>query len=290
MTQPPYSQSLFWWSQDALRLHARVYPGPLAAAGRPTIICLPGLTRNCRDFETFAGRYADRFRIIAVDYRGRGDSAWAKDSLTYVPLTYAQDLERLITDQKLEALIFVGTSLGGIVTMLMAGLLGSKLVAAVLNDIGPDIDAAGLKRIRSYVGKVGSYPSWMHCAHAVQDSNKPAFPHYDMEDWLAMAKRLACLEPSGRIVLDYDPKIAEPFKLPSGGAGIDLWPAFDVLAARPLLLLRGETSDLLGAASFEQMAARSGGTAVTVPGIGHAPMLHEPAAVAALDRFLQAFL
>jgi pimeloyl-ACP methyl ester carboxylesterase len=289
MTEPQASQSLYWWSQDALRLHARDYPGPPEAAGRPTILCLPGLTRNSRDFEGFAARYSDRFRIIAVDFRGRGESAWAKDALTYVPLMYAQDLERLIGEQQLKTMIFVGTSLGGIVTMLMAAMLGDKLVGAVLNDVGPEIDSKGLQRIRSYVGKVGSFPSWMHCAHAVQETNRQAFPHYEMEDWLAMAKRTACLEPSGRIVLDYDPKIAEPFKLPSGEAGVDLWPAFDLLAARPLLLLRGETSDLLRIDTFTQMAAHTGGAAVTVPGVGHAPTLGEPAAVVALDRFLERF-
>jgi pimeloyl-ACP methyl ester carboxylesterase len=292
MMQTPPSESLFWWSEDALRLHALVTPVPEAAASRPTLVCLPGLTRNARDFEAFAARYRDRFSIIRVDFRGRGDSAWAKDPLTYVPLTYARDLERLIQEQKLERMVFIGTSLGGIVTMLMAGSLGPKLVGAVLNDVGPALDPAGLARIRGYVGKVGAYPSWMHCAHDVQAMNKAAFPHLTIEDWLAFAKRVACLEPSGRIVFDYDPKIAEPFKLPGGEAGVDLWPAFDQLATRPLLLCRGERSDLLSAAALAAMAARAGAGArtVTVPGVGHAPQLSEPAAVAALDSFLNIFL
>ncbi len=282
--------SLYWWSEDALRLHARVYPGPAAAADRPTLICLPGLTRNARDFEALANRFADRFSLICVDFRGRGDSAWAKDPLTYVPLTYARDLERLITDQKRDRMIFIGTSLGGIVTMLMAGMLGSKLIAAVLNDVGPEIESAGVQRIRSYVGKVGAFRSWMHCAQALQDMNKLAFPHFTVEDWLLMAKRVACLEPPGRIVFDYDPKIAEPFKLPGSETGIDLWPVFDVLGRRPLLILRGETSDVLSATTLEKMVTRSGGKAVTVAGVGHAPLLSEPDAMAALETFLQAYV
>ncbi len=290
MTHTHPSESLFWWSEDALRLHARVFHGPAEATSRPVLMCLPGLTRNARDFEALAARYADRFRIICVDFRGRGDSAWAKDPLTYVPFTYARDIERLIQDQKLDRMIFIGTSLGGIVTMLMAGTLGPKLLGAVLNDVGPELDASGLQRIRGYVGKVGSFQSWMHCAHAVQEMNKHAFPGYAIEDWLAMAKRVACLEPSGRIVFDYDPKIAEPFKLPGGEAGVDLWPVFEVLGTRLLLLLRGENSDLLSAATHAAMAARSNGRSVTVPNIGHAPQLNETEATAALDVFLEQFL
>jgi pimeloyl-ACP methyl ester carboxylesterase len=282
-------QSLYWWSQDGLRLHAHSYAGPAAALARPTIICLPGLTRNARDFHAVAVRLADRFNIIAVDFRGRGESAWAKDPLSYMPLTYVRDIEQLIETQKLERMIFIGTSLGGIVTMLMAGMLAEKLCGAVLNDVGPELDPVGVQRIRGYVGKVGSFASWMHCAHGVQANNKHVYLHYEMEDWLAMAKRIACLEPTGRIVFDYDPKIAEPFKLPGGEAGVSLWPLFDLLAQRPLLMLRGETSDLLKSETLLQMQSRSG-TAVTVPGVGHAPTLTEATEIAALDAFLQRFL
>jgi pimeloyl-ACP methyl ester carboxylesterase len=281
--------SLYWWSQDGLRLHALRYAGPAAAAARPTILALPGLTRNARDFAGVAAHLADRFNIIAVDFRGRGDSAWAKDPLTYVPLTYVRDIEQLILDQKLERMIFIGTSLGGIVTMLMAGLLGDTVCGAVLNDIGPDLDPVGVQRIRGYVGKVGSFASWMHCAHGVQAANKHVYPHYDMEDWLLMAKSVACLEPSGRIVFDYDPKIAEPFKLPGGEAGVNLWPLFDMLAQRPVLSVRGATSDILSAATLADMHTRGAAT-VTVPGIGHAPTLTEPDARTVLDAFLQQFL
>jgi pimeloyl-ACP methyl ester carboxylesterase len=283
------SQSLYWWSQDGLRLHARRYAGPAVASARPTILCLPGLTRNARDFEVFAKRLADRFHIIAVDFRGRGDSAWAKDPLTYTPLTYVRDVEQLIAGQKLERMIFIGTSLGGIVTMLMAEMLANRLCGAVLNDVGPDLDPVGVRRIRGYVGKVGSFASWMHCAHAVQATNQHVYPHCDMEDWLLMAKRVACLEPSGRIVFDYDPKIAEAFKLPGGEAGASLWPLFDILTQRSLLMLRGETSDLLSNETMTHMQAR-GGIAVTVPGVGHAPTLTEATATAALDVFLHRFL
>jgi pimeloyl-ACP methyl ester carboxylesterase len=281
--------SIYWWSQDGLRLHAHRFDGPTAAHGRPTIICLPGLTRNARDFESIAARLANHFHIIAVDFRGRGDSAWAKDPLTYMPLTYVRDIEQLILNQKLERLILIGTSLGGIVTMLLAGMLGENLSGAVLNDVGPELDPVGLQRIANYVGKVGSFASWMHCAQAVRAANKYAYPHYGMEDWLTMAKRVACLEPSGRIVLDYDPKIAEAFKLPSGVAGASLWSMFDILVQRPLLMLRGETSDILAPETLAQMQSR-GGTAVTVPDVGHAPILTEATANAALDIFLQRFL
>jgi pimeloyl-ACP methyl ester carboxylesterase len=287
MNPAPVFENHFWWSSDGLRLHARRYAGP---SDRPTLLCLPGLTRNARDFEPLIGHLAGRFPILAVDLRGRGESAWAKDPLSYVPLTYVQDLQRLIADLP-GPFVFIGTSLGGIITMLMGGFLGDRLAGAILNDIGPVIEGAGLMRIRGYVGKISAFPSWMHCAQAVAALGQEQFPAYDIHDWLAMAKRLGCVEPSGRIVFDYDPKIAEPFKLPGGDGAADLWPAFDALATRPVLVVRGALSDLLGASTLSAMALRHPGhvTATTIPDVGHAPLLNEPEALDAIMQFLARF-
>lgn len=277
-------QDIYWWSADGLRLHARDYPGSVDA---PPVICMPGLTRNARDFADLARALSPERRVIAVEFRGRGDSAYAKDPMTYVPLTYAQDVVALLTEQKIERFVSIGTSLGGIVTMLLAGIVPGRIAAAVLNDVGPEIEAAGLARIRGYVGKSSNFPTWMHAARGVQENNAAAYPDWTIEQWLAMAKRLYRLSSSGRIVLDYDMKIAEPFRLPGGEAGPDMWRALAGLATVPVLVVRGGLSDILSAPVAERMvAALPQGELVTVPRVGHTPLLESPEVLPSIRRLL----
>jgi len=278
----------YWWSNDGLRLHYRDYASQSdAARGRPPVLCFPGLTRNARDFEPVAERLCAKCRVIVVEFRGRGESAYAKDAMTYVPLTYVQDVERLLTDLKIDRFVAIGTSLGGIVTLLLAATRRERIAAAVLNDVGPVIESAGLDRIRGYVGKGGSFPTWIHAARSIAELNAAVFPCYDLIDWLTVAKRTYRLSGNGRIVPDYDKKIAEPFRLPGGEAGIDLWPALDALAETPTLIVRGALSDLLSAQTAKRMAGRlKQGTVVTIPRVGHAPVLNEPEACVAIDALL----
>lgn len=275
----------YWWSNDGLRLHYRDYGG---GEGRPPVLCFPGLTRNARDYDTLARRLSPEWRVIAVDFRGRGESAYVKDPMTYAPLTYLQDVEALLAELGIGRFVAVGTSLGGIVTMLLASAERGRLAGALLNDVGPEIEAAGLSRIRTYVGKGSQHPTWMHAARAVADGNADVYPDNRIEDWLAMAKRLYRLNSSGRIVLDYDMKIAEPFRVPGNEAGPDMWRALDALAGKPVLVVRGERSDILSARTAGTMAERLGGNAevLTVARCGHAPTLDEPAVVGAIDRLL----
>ena len=275
----------YWWSNDGLRLHYRDYAGP---EGKPPIICIPGLTRNARDFEAVAARLAGDWRVICVDLRGRGESAYAKDPMTYVPLTYLQDMEALIRDLALERFILFGTSLGGLITMLLAAADADRLAGAMLNDIGPDLDTRGLERIRGYVGRSQSWPTWLHAARYFAEAQRDVFPGWELEQWLVFAKRLCKLSSSGRIVFDYDMRIAEPFKLPGGATGFDLWGAFAGLKGIPSLAVRGAHSDLFSDATVARMKAENPDMeSVTVPNVGHAPTLDEPEAVAAIDRLLQ---
>ncbi len=279
----PYTDG-YWWSNDGLRLHYRDYAG---RRDTPPVLCLPGLTRNARDFHELAERLSPGRRVIAVDFRGRGESAFAKDPMSYVPLVYVQDIERLFEELKLTQVVAFGTSLGGIVTMILAATDRTRLAGALLNDVGPDLEATGLDRIRGYVGRASSWPTWIHAARALGENNAAVYPRYALEDWLAMAKRLYRLTSAGRVVADYDKAIAEPFRLPGGEAGIDLWPAFDALADVPTLVVRGALSDLLSEATVALMGERlKRAEVVTVPGVGHAPTLGEPEASAAVDRFL----
>lgn len=274
----------FWTSRDRLKLHFRDYPG---RADRPPVLCLPGLTRNARDFSHVAQQLAGEWRVICPDLRGRGDSAYAKDSATYNPMQYADDLRLLLEQEGIERFVAFGTSLGGLLTMIFAMTEPDRLAGVMLNDVGPEIDPAGLERIRGYVGQGRSFSTWMHAARSLEEAQGAVFPHYQIADWLAMAKRCMVLGSNGRVVFDYDMKIAEPFSQPGGEAGVDLWPGIDGLNGRPVLLLRGGLSDILSADVLTRMAARLDDCeAVTVADVGHAPMLDEPAAVAAIDRLL----
>ena len=274
----------YWWSNDNLRLHYRDYAG---SAERPPILCLPGLTRNARDFEGVAARLSPDWRVIAVDFRGRGESAYAKDPMTYAPITYVQDIDRLLSTLGIERFVAIGTSLGGIVTMLLAATGRRELAGAVLNDIGPVIEPAGIERIRGNVGRGNSWLTWVQAARSLAENNAAIYPDYALDDWIAMAKRLYRLTKTGRIIPDYDMAIAEPFRLPGGEAGVDLWPAFEALSPAPTLIVRGELSDILSDATAIAMQKRLPGSAlVTVARTGHAPTLDEPEAVAGVDALL----
>lgn len=274
----------YWWSQDGLRLHYRDYPG---RDDRPPIVCLPGLTRNARDFEPVAERLAGDWRVLCIELRGRGESAYAKDPMSYVPLIYLQDLDKLIGELSLPPFIGIGTSLGGLMCMLISATRKGAMRGALINDIGPDIASEGLDRIKENMGGGGSYPTWVHAARVLAEQNQMIYPDYRLEDWLRLAKRFYKLSGQGRIVPDHDQRIAEPLRVPGGEAGVDLWPAFKSMRGMPVALVRGELSDLLSSATCAQMQEIKPDMDVTlVPRVGHAPTLEEPEAVAAIDRLL----
>lgn len=274
----------FWTSPDGLKLHFRDYPGAQEA---PPVLCLHGLTRNARDFERLAGHLAGRRRVIAPDMRGRGDSEYARDSATYNPATYVADVLALLEQEGIARFVAVGTSLGGLMTMLLAATSPGRLAGAVLNDIGPVVDPSGIERIREYVGQARSFPTWMHAARALQEAHGASHPRFAIEDWLAMAKRCMVIQQNGRIGFDYDMAIAEPFRQADGAVPPDLWPAFDALKGVPLLIVRGAQSDLFSPETMNEMLARHGDAeGLTIADTGHAPTLDEPDAVAAIDRLL----
>lgn len=274
----------YWQSNDGLRLHYRDYAGPKS---KPPIICIPGLTRNARDFAHVAERLAGDWRVICVELRGRGDSGYAKDPLSYEPITYVRDIELLLAELKVKKFIAFGTSLGGIVTMLLAATGPGRIQGAMINDIGPEIEPAGLARIRGYVGRATSWPTWVHAGRAVAEIQGQAYPEFTLVDWIAMAKRLNRLTSAGRIVPDYDAKIAEAMKVPQ--EAIDLWPAFAALGDVPVTILRGGLTDILSEKTAKEMARMlPAARLVTVPNVGHAPNLDEPQAARAIDALLKA--
>lgn len=281
----------YWTSPDGLKLHCRQYSGPENGEKTP-VLCMHGLTRNARDFAPLAAHIAKTRRVLVPEMRGRGLSEYAKDTGTYNPLTYVADVRALLAEQGIEQVIAIGTSMGGLMTMLMAaqdsGNEEKLLAGAVLNDIGPEIDPEGIARIGDYVGQGGSFPSWMHASRALKDTHSDAFPDYGLDQWLEMAKRTLIVGQNGRISFDYDLGIAEPFKQLGDAATPDLWPAFDALKDVPLLLVRGAISDLLSKDVAKKMGEIHGSMKLaTVPRVGHAPMLDEPEAITAIDALLE---
>jgi pimeloyl-ACP methyl ester carboxylesterase len=274
----------YWESRDGLRLHYRNYAG---REDRPPVLCLPGLTRNARDFEAVAAHLCGEWRVICPDMRGRGDSAYAKDSASYNPMQYVDDVTLLLDAAGFDQVVIIGTSLGGLMALAMAMLTPQRIAGAVLNDVGPQIEPAGLERIRDYVGQGRNFSTWMHAARALQEIQAAAFPGYEIADWLVAAKRTMTLGSNGRIVFDYDMKIAEPLSTIDLTTQPDLWLGIDGLAGKPALFIRGALSDLLSAATLAKMQQRLvGSEAVTIAQVGHAPSLGEPEAVAAIDRLL----
>jgi pimeloyl-ACP methyl ester carboxylesterase len=268
---------------DGLRLHYRDYPG---GEGKPPLLCLHGLTRNVRDFADFAARYSPDWRVIALDFRGRGLSQYDPLPARYVPPTYAGDVTQLLDQLGIAEAVFVGTSLGGIVTMICAATTPQRIAASILNDVGPDLSGSGLDRIRSYVGRDVRFGTWDEAAQALSEINEHVPASYSHDDWLKAARR-CCREEPGEIVFDYDMAIVQPFESEGPAPHVDMWPLFEALGRKPLLVVRGERSDLLSADTVKKMhAAVPGMQSVTVRGVGHAPMLDEPEAIGAIDAFL----
>ena len=276
----------FWTSSDGLTLHYRNYAGPDGGDKLP-VLCMHGLTRNARDFAGLAEQLCATRRVIVTEMRGRGQSDYAPDSDTYTPITYVQDVEKLLAEQGITRFIAVGTSMGGLMTMLMAAAQPGRMAAVVMNDIGPEVDASGLARISGYVGQGRSYPTWVHAARALSEAHGAAFPDYDLDQWLELAKRTRVVTQNGRISFDYEMAIAEPFAKPGNAAPPNLWLAFEALRGVPMVLVRGGLSDLLSADTVKQMGVRNPAMqVVTVPRVGHAPTLDEPEVRAAIQTLL----
>lgn len=305
-----------WTSPDGLRLAYRVYEPENGGEGadaregeaRLPVICLPGLTRNARDFEDLALHLAaGGRRVFCPDLRGRGESDYARDAMSYQPPVYVEDLAGLFEAEGITRFIAVGTSLGGILTMMMAATRPGLIAGAVLNDIGPVIDPVGLERIGGYVGQGRSYLTWMHAARGLHETMAEIYPDFAIGDWLRLAKRLMALGTGGRIAFDYDMNIAEPIdaagkardeareqareqatqETGTAAPAADLWPLFKALSGVPLVVVHGALSDILSASTAAAMAAQHPDCElVTLPRVGHAPTLDEPEARAAIDRLL----
>lgn len=278
-----------WTSRDGLGLCARIYSPVGQEAGLP-VICLHGLTRNSKDFEDVAPIIAGwGRRVIAPDVRGRGQSDRDPNPNNYQPKTYARDVIEMMAALGIDRAVFLGTSMGGIITMTMMAVRPGAVAAAILNDVGPAIAPEGIARILGYAGQPVDIRSWADAADYVRQTNAVAFPHYDDDDWRRFAKR-TFRQDGARPRLDYDPAIKGQISKPP--SRLVLWLTrilFRKLArGRKLLLIRGELSDLISSEIADRMQDMAPTMQrVEVPGVGHAPTLTEPEAVDAIEQFLR---
>jgi pimeloyl-ACP methyl ester carboxylesterase len=273
----------FFRTKDGLTLHGRLRRG---GKGTPAL-CIPGLTRNERDFSDIAAAIAANGRdVLALSLRGRGGSDRDGAYLNYQPPTYVGDVQAVLDQLAWEKAAFIGASLGGIVTMLTNLAAPERVAAAIVNDVGPELAPEGLARIAGYVGAVRpDAKSLDEAAEQIKAINEAAFPGRDADFWRLFARR-TFREEGGRFVLDYDQNIGRAL-VEAGPAG-DLWPAFLSLKGKPTLIVRGAISDLLTPPILERMrSAVPGLVSVEVAGVGHAPTLSEPEAERAILKFLR---
>ncbi len=280
-----------WWtSKDGLKLYARDYAGAAGPAKLP-VLCLHGLTRNSADFEEVAPYIAATGRrVLALDVRGRARSARDPQPMNYHPLTYANDVMALLDHAGIAKAAFIGTSMGGLITMTVAALRPKAVAAVALNDIGPEVSPVGLARIAAYTGKAAPVTTWAEAAAYCRTNNGAVFPTWGDDNWMTMARRTFREDADGKPVLDYDTDIAVPIRAAGAKAlAPNLWPLFKKLAkSRPLLLVRGGTSDLLdGKIAAKMRRAAPHMAYAEIAGIGHAPMLNEPDARAAILKLLE---
>jgi pimeloyl-ACP methyl ester carboxylesterase len=270
-------------SDDGLRLCYRDYGDPLSAA--TAVLCLPGLTRNAKDFHSLALWMSRQRRVLCPDYRGRGRSEYDPDWRHYRPATYVNDLRHLLIVANLHRVVVIGTSLGGILATAMAVAMPCALAGVVLNDIGPVVERAGMSRIIEFIQDVRPQPDWDTAARHLRKT-LPFLPDDDADGWLDLAHATYRECGDGLLRADWDPALVKPL-LRSGELAGDLWSLFGALDDLPKLALRGEHSDVLSPATFELMADRMQGLeCITVPGVGHVPALKDTATRKAIDDLL----
>jgi pimeloyl-ACP methyl ester carboxylesterase len=284
---PDTEQDLFLSAPDGLQLHVRQY-GP--RAGGTPVVCLPGLARTAADFEMLARALAaaDKTqRILALDYRGRGLSAYDRNPANYSLPVELADVLAVLTALDATPAIFIGTSRGGLLTLLMAALRPTAIVGAVLNDIGPVIEPKGLMRIKGYVGKLPQPASYEDAAEILRRLFDAQFPKVDKEGWLAAAQR-SYKQRNGRLVANYDPALAKTLASLAPGTTLPtLWNEFDALARTPLLLIRGQLSDILSPETVERMRSRQPSTEyLDVADEGHAPLLADQRTITRIVGFV----
>ncbi|GAA4181966.1 alpha/beta fold hydrolase [Shinella granuli] len=283
-------ESRFFSAEDGVLLHARDY-APATAGGRLPLVCLPGLSRNARDFHPLALRLArdpaEPRRVIALDYRGRGLSGREADPASYNVAVECRDALTVLSALGLTRALFAGTSRGGLILHVMAAVEPGCIAGAILNDIGPQIEADGLREINDYLSRTSAPASFEAAAEGLKAIHGATFPALAPADWHDMAEAIYA-ERDGRIVADFDPRLTDQLKAIDFSKPLPtLWPQFELLAKKPLLVVRGERSRLFSRQTLARMAAHAATVqTLTAPGQGHAPLLHHADVFPSVRAFL----
>ena len=272
-------------THDELTLYYRSY-----GCARDVVVCLPGLTRNSKDFHEVATHLSSRYRVLCPDLRGRGQSGWDPDWRNYHPGTYISDTWSLLDQLEISSFILIGTSLGGLLAMIMASQQPKRVRAVILNDAGPEADPAGYTRILTSFDQQTEVSDWGEAIRQCKQTYEAALPDMPVEFWNEFARKNYREGRNGLPELDSDPNIGEAIRKGDlsriAGIQVDPWAAFGAVSM-PCLVLRGELSDILSAEIVERMTAvKPDLKTAVVPNRGHAPLLYEPESLAAIDTFL----
>lgn len=286
----PVRQDFAITMQDGIVIRGHDY-GDRLSSNMP-LVCLPGLTRSVRDFHEIAVKLSKSSknprRVITMDYRGRGRSDYDKTWENYNPLVESNDILATLTGLGLHKAAFLGTSRGGINTMLLGTMRPGLLAGAILHDIGPEIDLTGLVKIKGYVTRMPQPKNWLEAALIIKTIQKASFPNNTEEDWMEAAKQ-TFRDENGRPVIDYDSALMKTLaSITVTSAAPNLTPQFLSLRNVPLLAIRGALSDILSAETFRTMdKLHPTMLGLTVPDQGHVPSLQTPQVFAAIESFLQ---
>ncbi len=287
--KPQNWKDLYYTSRDGLRLHARHYE--VRNSGRRPVLCLPGLTRNAKDFHVIASYLNDPSRhrrdVYVLDYRGRGLSEFDSDWRNYSPYIEMLDVLDFMTTFQLHDVAIIGTSRGGIIAMIMGTLRPTSVGAVVLNDIGPVVEPEGLTRIIGYVGKIPVPVDWNDAAHLTKEINQRDFPKIGDDEWEEFARQIYN-DVNGAPSMGYDPNLSKSITMLDPENDIPaMWPQFDSLSKIPVMVVRGANSDILSAATVDKMIIHHPDlVAYTVADQGHAPLLRDQPTVEAIAHFL----
>ena len=279
-------QNCYYHSDDKLKLFYRDYCPTIGEKSAFAILCMHGLTRNSRDFEDLAVHLAAQYRVLAADFRGRGYSAYDQNHRNYHSETYVDDMIALLDHADVEHTVLIGTSLGGLVSMVLAHRLGHRVAGVILNDIGPEISPIGLARIQAYVARATPVTNWAEAVVQLKNIYEVAWPGLSDEKWETLVHRSYREDYEGVPRLDMDPMIGKTIR-ESKPQAENPWGLFSGLAHIPTLVFQGANSDILTDDIVAKMQSHNANLQhVRVPDRGHVPLLDEPQCVEAIDAFL----
>lgn len=280
-------QQCTYRSRDGRQLFYRAFGAPVEE--RSSVLCLPGFTRNSKDFAELAVRLSTHRRVLCPDLRGRGQSAYDPDVERYHPQVYLEDIWELLATTGTERVVVIGTSLGGLLAMMMAATRPQAVVGVVLNDVGPEIAPEGLARISEYIGRLPEVRTWPEALAQSRAVYEPALPDLTNVEWELFTRCQHREDAYGVVQREYDPKLGDALRR-LGGASGNAWQLFSALREVPTLAFRGSISDILSPAVFDQMAqVKPDLVRVIVSNRGHVPLLNEPECRAAIDEFMAEF-